>query len=72
MLKTLLSLLKGGPLNGWKTIIGYIAANLLAGSPVALDALNKYLADPSLANLANLFANLLLAYGVGHQLVKKV
>lgn len=72
MLEKIFSLIKGGPLNGWKTIVGYIAANVLAGSPLALEALNKYLADPSLANLASLAANLLLFYGVGHQLIKKV
>lgn len=72
MLEKLLLILKGGPLNGWKTVVGYIAANVLAGSPLALEAVNKYLTDPSASNLINLAAHLLLALGIGHQIAKKV
>ena len=71
MLNKLLTLLLGGPLNGWKTIVGYIVANVLASSPLALAAFEKYLADPSIANLSSLAAQLLLLYGVGHQVIKK-
>jgi cytochrome bd-type quinol oxidase subunit 2 len=67
----LINLLKGGPLNGWKTILGYVLANLFAGSPLALEAVNLALSVPTVANIANAIAHLVLAGGVVHQVAKK-
>jgi len=71
-MKFLTGLLAGGPLNGWKTILGYLFANVLTGSPLALDAVNAALALPSVANIGAAVAHVVLALGVGHQVVKKI
>ncbi len=70
-MKLLTSLLSGGPLNGWKTIVGYLFANLLSGSPVALDAVNAALAAPTVSNVGTAVAHVVLAVGIGHQVIKK-
>ena len=71
-MNVLIGLLKGGPLNGYKSIAGYVLANLFAGSPLAIDAVNAALAAPSLATIGNAVAHVVLALGLGHQVAKKI
>ncbi len=68
----LTGLLKGGSLNGYKTILGYLFANILSGYPLALDAVNVAVSAPTIANITGAVAHIVLAVGVGHQVVKKL
>jgi hypothetical protein len=66
------ALLSGGPLNGIKMLVGYFLANLAAGHPLFVDAVNKTIEEPSTGNIINVVAQGLLIWGGFHDIVKKV
>ena len=58
------------PLNGWKSILGFLGINLAAGQILAVEAVIQAIALPSPASIGNAVAQLLLALGLLHKAVK--
>ncbi|NDF13447.1 MAG: hypothetical protein EB060_11625 [Proteobacteria bacterium] len=59
--------------NGWKTILAYVVAQVGGSYPLVLGAYLAWKAAPSDPQaIANLVAQLGLVVGVGHKLVKNV
>lgn len=67
----LLVLLSGGPLNGLKMLVGYLLANVAAGEPLFIEAVNKLFDGPTLPALLNVVGQALLIWGGVHDVVKK-
>lgn len=63
-----------GKLNGWKRILTYSLANIpwLGGNPLAIEAIEKAVTNPSKENLINAGIHVGLALATFHGLVKKV
>lgn len=60
-------------INGWKTILAYVVAQVSGTYPMLLAAYVAWQAAPSDAQaISNLIAQLGLAVGVGHKLVKNL
>lgn len=60
-------------INGWKTILAYVVAQVSGTYPMLLAAYLAWQAAPQDAQaIANLIAQLGMAIGVGHKLVKNL
>ena len=62
-------------LNGWKTIIGVILAQIpwLTDHPLLIEAIKKFLADmDNPTAIGNLVIQILIAIGVLHRIVKNL
>lgn len=57
-------------LNNWKTVIGYLAASLLGGTPMLADAVKRAVEAPTAQSVAEAVAQGLLAVGIGHRIYK--
>lgn len=60
-------------LDGWKSIIGYLLAQILGDFPLVLTAIQSWLANPSDKQaLANVIAQVVLAFGLSMRLIKNL
>lgn len=60
-------------INGWKTILAYVVAQVSGTYPMLMTAWVAWQAAPQDAQaIANLIAQLGMAVGVGHKLVKNL
>lgn len=60
-------------LDGWKSILGYILAQIFGDMPMLLAAINAFIANPKDTQAAlNLVAQLALAFGLSHRAIKNV
>lgn len=59
-------------LQGWKTVIGYILANVLGSYPMLVQAINDVIADPSRQNIINVAIQILLLVGVSNRVLKNI
>jgi Ca2+/H+ antiporter len=61
-------------LSGWKSVLGYILANIewVTGNPMLLGAFKAAMEDPSNQNIANLIAHAMLALGVADRIRKNI
>lgn len=60
-------------LNGWKSIISYIAAQVFGSYPLVLTALNEFLENPKdPQKVVNFVVQLSLALGLSHKLLKNL
>lgn len=60
-------------LDGWKTILAYIFAQIFGNYPLLLSAFNEFIADPKDAQkILNFLIQLGLALGLSHRLLKNL
>lgn len=59
-------------LQGWKTVIGYILANVLGAYPTILQAAQEVLNEPSRQNLINLAVQILMVVGISSRILKNI
>jgi len=59
--------------DGWKTVIGYILAQLplFIDKPWILDAILKAISNPTAENIGAAIAHILLAFGLLHKIKKQ-
>lgn len=68
----LLAMFTGGPLNGLKMLVGYVLANVAAGHPLLVEAVNKLIEEPNVVNAISVLGQLMLLWGGLHDVAKKV
>jgi hypothetical protein len=62
-----------GKLDGWKSILGYVLAQIFGDMPMLLAAINGFIANPKDPQAAlNLVAQLVLAFGLSHRAIKNI
>lgn len=60
--------------NGWKSVASYFLLQIpgVSANPMAMDAMEKMLANPNWQTIVYFAGNLLLLLGVTHRIVKNV
>lgn len=60
-------------LDGWKSVISYVAAQVFGSYPLVLTALNEFLAEPkNPQKVVNFLVQLGLALGLSHKVFKNL